>query len=247
MQKKLIILTLIISSIISITAQIKDTLVILPGNEKINGSFIENYTNKWEVTFTTADGKKSFFRIWTDYMQMMELKEKVYLHRVQDIYDPNGNLLDTWTNFTEKKTLIPSTAATNTPKGNFTFFKFEGNKITGNKFTPKDSTKTDVKETLSINVFDWSLYGILLVGLPFEKGLIAKLPIYDDNSETKFSWLIAEIQEKETVPADKNTTRETWKLKTNKGLTFWLSKEIPYVIKLKLDLANGGHILWEMM
>jgi len=244
MQLKRIILGALLFQISLFGYSQQDTLLIIPGSGLLDGSVIEPYTNKWKVTLVKPDGEKGPNKIWTDYGQIIELEGKQYFHRVQDLYDPQMNLLDTWINMTEHKSLLPVSFSTLRPDGKFSHYQYSENIVSGrNTLNPRDSLV--VKEIdFGQKVYDWNLYGMLLVGLPFKKGLIAKIPFSGPSS---LQWLIAHVTDKETFTLPNNSKISTWKVVTNQNLTFWISESAPYVIKLDLKLATGAKLVWEVI
>lgn len=216
--------------------------VIRPGSELVDGTIIRDYTNRWKVTHVASDGTKTPSRIWTDYGQIMSLNGTDYLHRVQDLYDPNMNLQETWINMVEHRTLRPLSFSRMTPSGSFATITFDSLSVhvMGNIFTnPKDTT-TSVPQP----VFDWNLYGILLVGLPFDVGFTARMPFYSMQSNTT-DWLRVEVLGEEKLTDPSGSEIITTKIITDKQLTFWLTKEAPYVHQLTLELPNNAHLIWK--
>jgi len=104
-QKGTLILVFILAGSNLISAQ--DTLYVNPKSNLIDGSFIQPYTNKWQVSVVDENGNKSTVRIWTDYAQILEIESEDYLHRVQDLYSPNMELQETWINVVVKENLLP--------------------------------------------------------------------------------------------------------------------------------------------
>lgn len=245
--RKLTCLSLLVQvSFLSYAQQ--DTLVITPESKLIDGTIIQPYTNKWKVTVVTADGKEIPNKIWTDYGQVIELKGKKYFHRVQDLYSPNMELIDTWINMVECETLIPISFSTLNPKGGFSYYQFDGNQIAVNSNLNEDRKTTEVNLELAAPIYDWNLYGMLLVGLPFEKGLVAKIP-YCDGKSNDIKWVVTIIKGKEELKMPDGKTVTAWKVATTskQKLNFWLSKSPPYVLKLDLELQNNARLIWEMI
>lgn len=224
----------------------KDTIVILPGSELVDGTIIKPYTNKWKLHIETAEGEIVPQGVWTDYGQIIELEKKKYFHRVQDLYDAEMNLLDTWINLVELETLIPVRFSTINPQGGFSNYEFERNNIKGktNLRLEEQGIET-INASLKKDVFDWKMYGMLLVGLPLKSGLIAKLPFYDSNANV-LDWLIIHVKEQELITTLNNEKVKTWKIETNQRLVFWISEKAPYVIKLELTLQNNSTLVWEV-
>ena len=237
----LIVISLFIS--LNMMAQKADTLLVSPGSKYVDGSFLKNYTNKWKVSFIDLEGKETPNRIWTDYGNMIELNGKTYFHRVQDIYSPELTHLDTWVNIVEKSTLKPWQFYSTNASGSNAFYQFSDTKLIIS--SNKSKEKTQKSDTLSLKqpIFDWNLYGMLLVGLPLEKGAVYKLPYYDSNTK-KVTYLIATIEGQEEVINASEKRIKTWKIKCSDGLVFWITKEAPYVIQLELPVPERGKLFW---
>ena len=220
-----------------------DTLVLSVGDKLIDGTIIKPYTNKWKLTIVSGKGNSRPNGIWTDHGQIIELNGIKYFHRVQDLYDANMNLTDTWINRVELNTLKPLSFQTINPNGGFSFYKFYDKKVKIITNLNNEKTTIESEAKLVSEVFDWNLYGMLLAGLPLKKGMIMKLPFYN-NKISKQQWLTTYVEGTEKIKVgDKNLL--TWKIITNQKLVFWMSKKSPYVIKLTLDIGNNSYILWE--
>jgi hypothetical protein len=240
-----IILVFLLYPLAQITHAKQDTLLITPESSLIDGTIIRPYTNKWKVTYVTAEGKSVPNKIWTDYGQVIALEGQHYFHRVQDLYDPQMNLLDTWINRVDHRTLVPVSSSTFKPTGMFSHVQFEGTTASlQTNMRSADSTVTKGEMVYDRKVYDWSLYGMLLVGLPFEEDLIAKMPILGADS---LQWLHVHIRKREALLLPDDRKVNTWKVETNQQLTFWISESTPYVIKLILNLPNGAKLVWEMI
>lgn len=225
-------------------AQQKEPLEVKPGSNLIDGSFIKDYTNKWEVYFVDAQGNEVLNRVWTDYGQIMELDGVAYLHRVQDLYAPNMNLADTWINMVEHISLKPQKFYSIQPTGIMSYFSFYDDSVTyRTNATSQDLSFSAGTHELSEPVFDWNLYGFLLVGLPFDDGAVYSMPFYN-NQTGQINKLIATIAEQETIITLSGKKVQTTKVNTNQNLVFWLSKEAPYVLTLELTLPNGK-LVWK--
>ena len=221
-----------------------DTLLIAPEKGLLDGTIINDYTNKWKVTLITANGQNIPNKIWTDYGQVIDLNGENYFHRVQDLYDPQMKLQDTWINMVKHKDLIPISSSTFQPTGLFSFTAYEGAKAKfRSNISSGDSTTVESSIDYGRPVYDWSLYGMLLVGLPFEKGLVAKMPIAGTDS---MQWLNIHVSNRETLVLPDGNEIDTWKIETNQRLIFWISESAPYVIQLELALQNNAKLVWEM-
>ncbi|WP_298902557.1 hypothetical protein [uncultured Psychroserpens sp.] len=240
---KTLLIAMSLFACLNITAQKIDTLLVEPGSKYIDGSFLKNYTNKWKVSFIDLQGKKTPNKVWTDYGEMVELGGKTYFHRVQDIYSPDLVHIDTWVNMVEKSTLKPWQFYSTNASGSNTFYQFSDTELVIN--SNKNEEKVQKSDTISLKkpVFDWNLYGMLLVGLPLEKEAIYKFPYYDANTK-KLAYLVATIEGEEEVINANEKRIKTWKIKCSDGLVFWVTKAAPYVIQLELPVPERGKLFW---
>ena len=240
-----ILLLFIISVVFPIASYSQKVIPVKPGSALMDGSFIVAYTNKWKVVVENADGSSQDALIWTDYAQLMTVDGKKYLHRVQDLYSPSYNLVDTWINMVEHKTLKPWQFQAVNPEGSVSFLEFLEKSIVSNSNRNQNiDMKMDTVD-ISNSLFDWNLYGMLLVGLPFEIGSTYALPVWLPGSDQEGT-VKATRESKKTISTLSNETIETVKVSTDKGLTFWLTKKAPYVIQLQLDQQNGARRMWYM-
>lgn len=239
-------LLLFIIQFSELTAQ-RDTVIVTPGGNHMDGSFIENYTNKWKVTYQTANGQSTPNKFWTDYGQIITIRGKEYFHRVQDLYSPTWELQDTWINMTERKSLTPVSFTTISPQGKFAHYEFNELAVNGkSNGLPANDEVSEVSQVLEAEVFDWNLYGMLLVGLPMKKGQVYKLPFFDTTSKS-LKWLSAFIEKKESIKLPNGEKIEVWKVVTDQTLTFWISKSAPYIIRLELYLQDNNKLIWEVI
>lgn len=218
---------------------------VSPGDNLLDGSIISDYTNKWKVTYVDAGGNKTPNRIWTDYGQLIELDGKKYFHRVQDLYSPQMELQETWINMVEFPSLKPVSFSRNAPTGKFTYLQFDGKEISGKTNYQADGfDPTTIDASFETAVFDWNLYGMLLIGLPFEEGLSYKIPFYS-NQTNSLDWMQVDIVRNERLKSSDGKDIDTWVISTDQNLTFWLTKTAPYVHKLELNLQNNSKLVWD--
>ena len=213
-----------------------------PGSSKVDGSFIEAYSNKWKVSILDSLGNKKFVRIWTDRLDLFHLNEGVYLYRTQNLYDSEKKWQESWFNIVEAENLKPVLFTQLKADGSQHFIKFSSDELI---IKNNDSQESEII-TLDKPVFDWNLYGILLVGLPFKENFSFRLPFWSQQTKTAETLTAtpAGQEEIETLSGNKYNTQ---KITTDRGLTFWLVKEKPYVIQLTLALENGSTMIWEMV
>lgn len=214
-------------------------------SQTISGQHLKPYSNKWKMYSVDGQGKETLVTIWTDYAQLIELDGKTYISRTQELYNPDMSLRELWTNLFEHETLLPYRASQFKTTGDYAYTEFGADKVV-------HSTKTATKEVLKSDfpgdgaTYDWTMYGVLLSGLSFKKGEAYSIPVFSQQAETGKGTIVATIAAQETVIDDNKKQHSTWKVDTNAGLTFWLTKEAPYVIQLSYPTQNGGKMIWRM-
>jgi len=214
---------------------------------KVNGSFIRPYTNQWKTTRVDSNGNKTLvYKLWTDYGQVIEIDGVKYFHRVQDLYNASGQIVDSWTNLVVHRTLLPKMTQRLSPTGKFMHVVFNPGKIQGRK--PKASQgieSTPINIDLQQPLYDWTLYGMLLVGLPLEPNTHHTLPCINLFTGKEIQ-LKTTIKTKETVTGAKGKKLKAWRVETNQNMVFWLTKKAPYVIRLEYKVGNAV-LVWEML
>jgi hypothetical protein len=222
--------------------QVKETNY---GKVVLDGSHLKTYSNKWRMYSVDPNGNEVILRIWTDYMSPIMLDERKMLNRVQELYSPKMELQELWTNLFDSETLLPYRASQFKTNGDHSYIEFNNNLI---RTSLKYGNDSSFHKEFALNqpVFDWTLYGILLSGLPFEKGLVTTIPIFNQNNPDAVSKLIAKIEKEESIKDDEGNDYATWLISTNVGLEFWLTKKAPYVIQLKMYRPNGSFTVWRI-
>src|SRR5439155_19781585 len=97
------------------------------------------------------------------------------------------------------------------------------------------------------NVFDFygGMYGLLISTLPLADGYAAEIPAFDTD-KMAIDWVPVRVKGRESIPAGMGKKTETWVVETPTKLygrmTWWVTKEPPYVIKAVLEIPKdeGG-------
>jgi len=221
-----------------------ESTVVTPEKGIIDGSFIESYTNQWRVSVIDSARNKQIVRYWTDYAQILELDGVCHLHRVQDLYSPAYDLQETWINIVKHDDLTPLRFSMESTNGSLLQLEFDEKKVTQRAFVEGEFKS---EEFVTDNqLYDWNLYGILLIGLPLEDNVSYKIPFWGQQTKTEET-LTATLEGQQEIESLSGITYNTHKFVTDQGLVFWLVKEKPYVIQLKLEMENGSTMIWEMM
>jgi hypothetical protein len=223
-----------------------DTIVVNYGDKLIDASFFENYTNEWKMSFFDKDNKLTKVQRWTDFGNIYKKNSQVYFHRIQEIYNDKDSLLTLYLNTAKIPSLKPVQNATFSTNGTFNYseFKAEKVKIKG-ILNPKKLDLKQALKTLKISVYDWTLYGTLLASLDLKVGNVYTLPVFSMQNKNNYSSLIVSVLKEDTIETLSHKTFKTYKIDTNNGLVFWVTKQKPYVIQLIYTLPNGL-IKWEM-
>ncbi|OJJ22448.1 hypothetical protein BKI52_07140 [marine bacterium AO1-C] len=213
----------------------------------VDGSFIKPYTNQWKTTRVDSNGQKTLvYKLWTDYGQVIEIDGVKYLHRVQDLYNASGQIVDTWTNLVAHHTLLPKMTQRISPGGRFLHVTFTPTKIQGRRpKAPQGNESTEVDIELKKPLYDWTLYGMLLVGLPFKPNTHHTLPCINLFTGKEIQ-LKATVKTKETVTGVSGKKLKAWRVETNQNMVFWLTKKAPYVIRLEYKVGSAT-LIWEML
>jgi hypothetical protein len=100
-------------------------------------------------------------------------------------------------------------------------------------------------------VYDFfgGMYGVLLANLPLRTGLTGDLPSIAEFSDSLVPAHYAVIR-RERLRAGRLGERDAWVVETGQDgakMTFWLSQQAPYVIRLEIENQNGIRTTFEML
>ena len=89
--------------------------------------------------------------------------------------------------------------------------------------------------------FEPAVLNYFLAALPLKAGYTASIPCMDLNQGSQILWANIEVEGEEELTID-GKTYQTWKVVSDgiRKKTFWLSKEVPYFIKMKTKGTSGG-------
>ena len=178
----------------------------------------------------------------------MELNGHSVMKRTQIAHYLKKNVTVTTVNVFDPRTMQPiSMDEARVGMTGYTHRQFDGAAI---KFRRVDPGKNDVNEgeaQLELPVFDFygGMWGLLLASCPLREGYKGALPSVAENEE-KLRWCRFEVTGEETVAAGGGKKVKAWMVRTDDhgAMTFWLTKEAPYVIKLVYDTAQGTFTYW---
>ncbi len=222
-----------------------ETITVTANSKYLSGSHLKPYSNKWKVYAMDQDGSRQFQTVWTDYVHEFELNGKKVMSRTQELYSPEMHLQQVWTNLFEKETMLPIRASQFRTNSSFLYQEFDGSTVTVHQRNP-GSEKSETTFDYQLVPYDWTMYGVLLSGLPFKQGWSGRIPTLNFQNASENSWLAVEIISHEKLTTEDGRTIKTTKVRTDRGLTFWLSKKAPYVIQLELLQPNNTRLQWIM-
>ncbi len=226
-----------------------EPVTVRPGDPAVDGSVIRPYTNKWKITQTGLSGKSVVRGTWSDQLEITTVNGKPAIKRTQ--IEALTERTVTNVNVVDPKTLAPIMSEISDTKGFFRHWDFDGKKIDIKRSSePAGGEIKASSVTLDTPVFDFlgGMYGVLLVGFPLQTGYAAKFPIFDDEKNA-MGWISFTVGGKEQVQAGPDKKVEAWAVQTEAEgfkMTFYLTKEPPYVIRL-LQVGARGSLSYDML
>jgi hypothetical protein len=215
------------------------------GDVEITGSHLKPYTNLWKLTQQKPGEAAEEAGTWSDSLESTVYSGQPAMKRTQIAkYEKKGIKL-TFVSVFEPKTMKPfSFDYSRSDNGNVRHVEFGPDAVV---YRHTDSTGAEPEEArvkLDRNVFDFygGMYGILISTLPLADGYAAEIPAFD-TTKMAIDWVPVRVKGRETVPAGAGKKAETWVVETPTKLygrmTWWVTKEPPYVIKAVLEVPKN--------
>ncbi len=218
-----------------------------------NGSFLEPYSNLWTVTVTS---EKTHAHVvlgtWSDRGRFVAYSGKTAFERVQVFRITRSGKSSTTVNVFDPATMKPLERTYRTSTGDLSTLEFEGNAVRVVDATGAhrdDPRRSRVRVAGSYYDFSGGMYGLLLAGYPLQPGYRATISTIaeGDQSIQKIPFTVVR---RETVEAKPGTFVSAWRVEVHwhdrnpqtdgSLMTFWLSKNPPYVIKLVYQAQRQG-------
>jgi hypothetical protein len=221
------------------------------GDAKLTGSQLKPYTNLWILTQqkpggqSEQRGQSEQTGTWSDSLETTNYEGRPAMKRTQIAkYEKKGIQL-TFVSVFDPTTMAPfSFDYTRSDNGNIRHVEFRGKNVI---YRHVDSTGLKPEEAtvkLDRQVFDFygGMYGMLVSMLPLAEGYTAKIPAFDTN-KMAIDWVPVRVTGRETVDAGRGKKAEAWIVETPTKLygrmTWWVTKEPPYVIKAQLEVLDS--------
>jgi len=218
------------------------------GDAGITGSQLRPYTNLWKFTQQKPGGVAEQGGTWSDSLESTVYNDQPAMKRTQIAnYEKKGIKL-TFVSVFDPKTMKPfSFDYSRSDNGNVRRVDFGSETVIYRHTDSTGAKPEEARVKLDRNVFDFygGMYGLLISTLPLADGYAAEIPAFDTN-KMAIDWVPVRVKGRETVPAGAGKKTETWVVETPTKLygrmTWWVTKEPPYVIKAVLEVpkSEGG-------
>jgi hypothetical protein len=214
------------------------------GDVGITGSYLKPCTNLWKFTEQKPGDAAEGAGTWSDSLETTVYKEQPAMKRTQ-VAKYNKGIQLTFISVFDPKTMKPFTFDySRSDNGNVRHVEFESDTVIYRHTDSTGAKPEEARVKLDRNVFDFygGMYGLLISTLPLADNYEVEIPTFDF-SKMAIDWVLVRVKGRETVPAGSGKTAETWVVETSTKLygrmTWWVTKEPPYVIKSVLEVPKG--------
>lgn len=243
---------LALSSLLACAALAREPISVHVGDGTLDGSFLQPYNNAWFYSVRIGDGPVIPQGIWSDHMQWTNVDGKRLMLRVQGTTFVKG-VSNTILNVFDPRTLAPVSSETHNIDGTIFRRTFRGAHVTSSRLTNAVDAKTPLAADLPQPVYDFNggMYGILMAALPLEPGVKGTLPAIADDDPLLVEQPF-EVLRQEEVEAGARGKVIAWvvdsTLPGKYRMRFWVTKAVPYIIRLVMTDEEHGRVLtWEML
>ena len=215
----------------------------LVGDPSVTGAQLRPYTNRWKFTQQKPGGPAVEAGIWEDRLDETTFEGKPALRRTQTVQYAKKDIRMTFVDVFDPQTMEPFTFDyARSSDGNQRHVDFRHEIVTYRHIESKDAKPEEATAHLDRPVFNfYGLYGVLVSTLPLREGYATEIPAFDTD-KMAVDWVPVRVLGMETVEAGPGKTRKTWVVETAPKLygkmTWWVSKEAPYVIKAVLEIPK---------
>ena len=214
--------------------------LIAVGDGTIQGSRLKPYSNAWMFSFV-KDGVTKDQGIWSDVLRYRDVDGKHLLERVQGMTYSNG-LSSVTVNRFDPVTAAPAYSEQHTPDGKLVKRTFAGTHVELH-LTKAPGTAEEVSTAdLSVAPFDFNggMYGTLIAAQRLRIGYSGVIPAVGefDNQPVPISF---HVVRHETIDAGFKGRVGAWVVDVEgpSPMTFWISDDAPYILRLELPMSGG--------
>ena len=210
----------------------------------MTGERLKPFTNLWKMTQQKPNEPAGPVGTWSDALENVSFQGRPAMKRTQIAKYDKKNIELRFVSIFDPKTMEPFTFDyARSDNGNVRHVEFQHSTVT---YRHTDSTGSKPEEAtvkLDQPVFDFygGMYGLLISSLPLANGYTAEIPAFD-TTRMAIDWVPVHVKGRETVEAGAGKKAETWVVETPTRLygrmTWWVTKEPPYVIKAVLEVPE---------
>jgi hypothetical protein len=234
--------SILFASLLCAIPALAQTDKILPGDARVDGSFIRTVSNAWKMTGTSPGGHSTDGGIWKDRIEVLDR----IIRRTQVDSGPGGTT--TFITETDRSSMRPIRAEVTTPNLH-RVLTFESDHVHSSVTVGGKSNEKDIPISQPVFDFNGGLFGLLVDTFPLKEGFSAAFPVFDPRSG--LAWAHYSVIGRERVPSGKGRTTEAWTVEVqdpvrNARMLFSLTKEAPYIIRLQ-EIGEGVFWTFDMM
>jgi hypothetical protein len=214
------------------------------GNAGVTGSHLKAYTNRWKFTQQKPGGTAEPAGTWSDSLERVDFQGRPALKRTQIAKYDKKPIQLTFVSIFDPKTMEPfSFDYSRSDNGNVRHVDFHHETVTYRHTDSTGSKPAEATVKLDRPVFDFygGMYGVLISALPLAEGYTTELPALDTN-KMAIDWVPVRVKGREIVESGPGKTTETWVVETSTKfygrMTWWVTKEPPYVIKAMVEVLE---------
>jgi hypothetical protein len=215
------------------------------GDVGVTGAHLKPYTNLWRFTQQKPREAAEEAGTWSDLLESTVYNGQPAMKRTQIAnYEKKGIKL-TFVSVFEPKTMKPFVFDySRSDNGNVRHVEFGPDAVIYRHTDSTGAKSEEARVKLDRNVFDFygGMYGLLISTLPLADGHVAEIPAFDTN-KMAIDWVPVRVKGREIIPAGAGKKTETWVVETPTKLygrmTWWVTKEPPYVIKAVLEVPKN--------
>ncbi len=215
------------------------------GDNQVTGANLKPCTNLWKITQQRPGGPAQDVGTWSDSLEKTTYHGQPAMKRTQIAkYTKKDGLQLTFVSVFDPKTMEPfSFDYARTDTGDVRHVVFQHETVTYQHTESKGAKPQEEAAKLDRRVFDFygGMYGLLISTLPLKEGYTAEIPTLDTN-KMNIDWVPVRVKGHETIEAGPGKKAETWVVETPTKLyghmTWWVTKQAPYVIKGEVEVPK---------
>jgi hypothetical protein len=219
------------------------------GERGASGSALQPYTNLWTWSVTDARGVHPQ-GTWSDRLDIEIAAGRRVGRRTQEQRLAGGRSVLTVNNF-DLETMLPLDRSWSAFDGRTTHVRFSDSEVEQRRVVKAGTPEQVNVLRLRAPVFDFNggMFGLLLRAFPLREGYAATLQTVSEDCD-KIEEVRFAVRERAQVPGHGGAQVQAWRVEADTPefgvMTFWLSDEAPYIIRLSFR-TNDAVILYEMV